>query len=292
MQTATRTTAVLKVPIVTPGEIHTVPDHPVILSGFRPAADCGTLEDLFDVVGNPVIRGCREGATYEYFERPAAEVAAEVRNGTLDFNATDSYLEDTADPDDRLTVPPFIERGNLLNLVEETRYYRKCLVVTQRGAYTSTHCDPGAMGGWMYLYEGRKTWHFWDAVYAPVFYDIAREIFYDAHRRPHPDPRFQALLDSLPMWEGTLGPGETIYFPPGWAHRVWTHADSFGFGGMSLHEHQLSASVEIYLREKRIAYPDPFDYPAFLDALTQKGLDCAPMIATLRDVQEIWKQNR
>jgi hypothetical protein len=281
-----------QVPVVRSDEIHTVPDHPVVVTGFRPDAECRTVEDLFDVVGNPAIRGCREGTVYEYLEKTSADVAAMLRAGALDFNATDSYVDDAADPADRLTIPPFIDHDNLLNGVGETRYYRKCLVVTQRGAYTAVHCDPGAMAGWMYLFEGRKTWHFWDAVYAPLFYDIARETFYDRDKRPHPDAAYQALLDGLPMWEGVIGPGDVMYFPPGWTHCVWTHADSFGFGGMSLHASQLPASVDIYLREKRMAYPDPFDYPAFLDALTRQGHECAPLCATLRDVQEIWKQNR
>src|SRR5262245_3929222 len=117
------------VPAVDVGAIDALPDHPLVITGFTPAARCGAVDDLFAAVGNPVIHGCRDGAVYEYVSRPAVDVAAMFRAGILDFNVTDSYVDDEADPDERLTIPPPIENGNLLKGTDETRYFRKCLVL-------------------------------------------------------------------------------------------------------------------------------------------------------------------
>ena len=101
-------------------------------------------------------------------------------------------------------------------------------VLTRADAYTPFHVDPPEFGGgWMYLWKGRKAWHFVSQAWIKTLY-----------RPSPPDKLLDASIEELhgldpkiECFSVTSGGGDFIYFPPGWIHRVWTHEKSLGIGG-------------------------------------------------------------
>ena len=277
-----------------PGQIDVpvcgIDDRPVVIRDFRPGIACRSIEDLLAAAGSPVISGSRDGDVCEYFELLSDEVARLFRAGILPFNAVDSYVNAA---DETLTIPAPIRRGNLLLCSEGTRHYRKSLVITQKDTYTRTHSDGSGLGGWMYLYAGRKTWHLWDRVWMPLLYDTVEETCFDDVAHPHRDPAYREVLAGLPRWEASIGGGDLIWFPEGWPHRVWTLEDSFGYGGSTLHWERLGHSVEAILRDQRLGFPDSLDVVPFLTHLAaNRGLECAPYIERIESVRRTWAKNR
>jgi hypothetical protein len=101
-------------------------------------------------------------------------------------------------------------------------------VLTRADAYTPFHVDPPDFGGgWMYLWTGRKTWHF-------VSQEWITRLFLRESTDRIRDASVEELATLDPRIECsavTAGGGDFLYFPPGWIHRVWTHEKSLGVGG-------------------------------------------------------------
>jgi hypothetical protein len=158
-------------------------------------------------------------------------------------------------------------RGNLLLTCPEWSVYGKSLVITQNGTKTPMHVDSCGLGGWMYLFAGRKRWDLWEPALAPLFYDILSDRYYDADAgHVHPAPHAAAALAGLPFWRGEIGPGEVLWFPEGWPHRVETLADSFGYGGSTLHAHRAGQAVRAWLWERRLGFSKTSDVTDVLRA--------------------------
>jgi hypothetical protein len=270
-----------------------LPDHPVVIRGFRPEADCGSIEDLLLAAGSPLISGSRDADIAEYFELSSEEVARRFRAGTLGFNAVDSYIQSEALIRDTLTIPPVIARGNLLTFPEHTRHYQRSLVITQNGTFTRTHSDSGGLGGWMFLFAGRKIWHLWDRVWFPLLYDVVAETCFDEFVHPHPDAEYRRILEHLPRWEASIGAGELLWFPEGWPHRVWTTEDAYGYGGSTLHWERIGCAVDAILRDQRLGFADSLRVSSFLNELrdTQR-LSVEPFIERIDGVRRAWEKNR
>jgi hypothetical protein len=101
-------------------------------------------------------------------------------------------------------------------------------VLTRADTYTPFHVDPPDFGGgWMYLWKGRKTWHF-----------VSQECITTLYR-PAPLGKLldvsveelHGLYPKIECFSVTAGDGDFLYFPPGWIHRIWTHEKSLGIGG-------------------------------------------------------------
>lgn len=101
-------------------------------------------------------------------------------------------------------------------------------VLTRADAYTPFHVDPPLFGGgWMYLWQGNKTWQLvsWHWIQL-LFHREAPDRLLDAS----PD-ELAALDPAIECLSATAGAGDFLYFPPGWIHRVWTHDKAIGVGG-------------------------------------------------------------
>jgi hypothetical protein len=261
-----------QIPTLNLAQLAALPAHPVILRGHQPALACQSLREFLAATGWPTLSAYRDGQSYDYVELAAPELLAAFESGAFRLNVAASYLPPEADPNEALTVPAVIDRGNLFNCHPPAMPFRKSAVITQAGGFTRMHVDSYGMGGWMYLYAGRKAWHLWAPAHAPLFYNAVADWYFDAAAGdPHPDPDCRAALESLPRWEGEIGPGELLWFPGGWLHRVWTLADSFGFGGSSLHAERLDQAVESWLWERRMGFTGSIDYPALLRDAARHG---------------------
>ncbi|HYA16851.1 MAG TPA: hypothetical protein VEF06_05265 [Bryobacteraceae bacterium] len=277
-----------QVPVYAAGELSVLPDHPVVIRGFRPELDCRSIEDLLLAAGSPTISGSRDGDICEYFELPSDQVARQFRAGTLGFNVVDSYVESGA-----LTIPPVIGAKNLLLCSEATRHYEKSLIITRRGTFTRTHSDAGGLGGWMFLFAGRKIWHLWDRVWFPLLYDVVNETCFDEFAHPHPDAEYRRILEELPRWEASIGAGELLWFPEAWPHRVWTTEDAYGYGGSTLDEERLGHAVEAILRDQRLGFPDSLHIVSFLNELMATDqLPAEPYLQRIEEVRRAWEKNR
>lgn len=93
----------------------------------------------------------------------------------------------------------------------------RTLIFTPANRYTGTHSDPSTDGGsWMHLFRGRKLWQFYDPKHFLHF--VGNKIDEHASRLPPEIETLSCLAEE----------GDTVYFPPGWLHRVWTFEKSFG----------------------------------------------------------------
>lgn len=278
-----------QVPVYEVDELAALPDHPVVLRGFRPGIECRGIEDLLEAAGSPVISGSRDGDVCEYFELSADDAARQFRAGILSFNAVDSYIDAPT-----LSIPPVIECGNLLPIARGTRHYQKSLVLTQRGTFTRTHSDSGGLGGWMFLFAGSKTWHLWDRIWFPLLYDVVAETCFDDAAHPHPDAQYRQILENLPRWEASIGAGELLWFPEGWPHRVWTTEDAYGYGGSTLHLERLGHAVEAILRDQRLGFADSLPIVSFLTELKAAQVlpPDDPYIERIEIVRRAWEKNR
>jgi len=100
-------------------------------------------------------------------------------------------------------------------------------VLTRADAYTRFHVDPpGFGGGWMYLWRGRKTWHFVSQAWITTLFSPQDDKIRDASVE-----ELASLDPKIECSRVTAGGGDFLYFPPGWIHRVWTHEKSLGIGG-------------------------------------------------------------
>jgi len=110
------------------------------------------------------------------------------------------------------------------------------LVLSKTYSYTGLHQDsPVGLGmgqsggGWMYLAEGRKIWHFIDFEYTNMLFDTQKKCLHDL-------PISEMItMDDYELWgkvyQVCAEKGSFVYFPPGTNHRVTTLAKSIGYGG-------------------------------------------------------------
>jgi hypothetical protein len=87
------------------------------------------------------------------------------------------------------------------------------IFVGPKGAITPLHLDIWGTHAWLAQLVGRKRWI--------LFSRDQQELLYDCNVQPrHPDfERFPLFRRSKPV-ECTIGPGDLIFVPGGWAHEV------------------------------------------------------------------------
>jgi histone arginine demethylase JMJD6 len=87
------------------------------------------------------------------------------------------------------------------------------IFIGPRGAITPLHLDIWATHAWLAQLVGRKRWI--------LFSPEQRELLYEYRVQPHkPDlKRFPLFAKTRPV-ECTIGPGDLIFVPSGWAHEV------------------------------------------------------------------------
>ena len=283
----------IEIPAKDIAAIDALPDHPLILRGFRPRVACAGLGDLLSAAGCSTLSGYRADSPSQWVELSATAAIAAFERGVLDINVVDCPVCQDFDPTDRLSVPDPMERGNLYLTHPEWRNFRKSLVITQRGTFTPMHVDAFGMAGWMYLFAGRKQWELWDASLAPMFYDPVEERFYDDENGPpHPNTLAGAALDSLPRWEGEIGPGDLMWFPEGWLHRVRTSEDSYGYGGATLHSARLGQAVYSWLRDRRNGHSQYTDLRDLLRAVPGNDPAVQSALEAIDRTFESWQRNR
>jgi len=104
----------------------------------------------------------------------------------------------------------------------------------------------------MYLAKGIKRWELIDPMHLMALYDPLTQKLWDNRSHPHPDPVYAKILDQIPKYEGTLSNHELLFFPGGWAHRVFTDELSYGCGGSVMKPCDALNSVNIYSLEKAL----------------------------------------
>lgn len=109
------------------------------------------------------------------------------------------------------------------------------VILSRANGYTPLHMDPPIYGGgWMYLWQGQKDWHFLSPQWMTLLFNTSEKKLLDA------SPETLAEIASKSSIEGAsaalfhsvrANAGDFVYFPPGWMHRVWTYDKGIGLGG-------------------------------------------------------------
>jgi hypothetical protein len=110
--------------------------------------------------------------------------------------------------------------------------FRSYFVLSPSKVWTEFHEDSGDKGGgWMYLKVGKKVWH----CISPVDMKYLKENGYDYDQTNHLSiTELLHILDCYlwgKIYVGVIGENDFLYFPPWWAHSVYTEEKSFGIGG-------------------------------------------------------------
>jgi hypothetical protein len=106
------------------------------------------------------------------------------------------------------------------------------LVLSRANGYTYLHHDPYKYGGgWMYLHEGQKAWHYLDPKWMPYIFSDEDKNVQDLLPEDAGKLIPSELLDEVEFLTATAKAGDFLYWPPSWMHRVWTHEKSLGVGG-------------------------------------------------------------
>jgi hypothetical protein len=110
--------------------------------------------------------------------------------------------------------------------------FRSYFVLSPVKVWTEFHEDNGEKGGgWMYLKVGKKVWH----CISPADMTYLKEHGYDYDQINHLSvTELLHILDCYlwgKIYVGIIGDNDFLYFPPWWAHSVYTEEKSFGIGG-------------------------------------------------------------
>jgi len=169
---------------------------------------------------------------------------------------------------DAYQIPECMEKQNILcQAKKEAREGSLCLVLSPSKAYTGLHWDSYGFGGWMYLTKGVKRWELVDPMNLMALYDPHTQKLWDNRSHPHPNSEYAKFLDTIPKYEGTLSDHELLFFPGGWAHRVFTDELSYGCGGSVLKTCDTINSVNIYSLEKALNCDAREEFDYFSDIL-------------------------
>jgi Cupin-like domain len=138
---------------------------------------------------------------------------------TKDWDTFPYYIRDNwrllvehSELKDDYTFPPyFYDWFKLLPSFMQLRYPR--VFIGPKGAVTPLHMDIWRTHAWLSQLAGRKRWI--------LFPPDQEKLLYDFQVEPdRPDyQRFPLYRQARPM-ECTIGPGETVFVPSGWAHWV------------------------------------------------------------------------
>ncbi len=105
----------------------------------------------------------------------------------------------------------FYDWFSLLPSFMRLRYPR--IFIGPKGAVTPLHLDIWGTHAWLSQLVGRKRWILFPADQQPLLYNCKVDL-------EKPDlKRFPLYKDARPL-ECTIGPGETVFVPGGWAHWV------------------------------------------------------------------------
>lgn len=158
--------------------------------GYRP--DLFELVSLADYIDQIL---SNDWTTYPYYIRDDWRLFLEHKELLADY-----------------TIPEyFFDWFGLLPSFMRLPYPR--IFIGPRGAITPLHRDVWETHAWLSQLVGRKRWI--------LFSPDQRRLLYDYQVRPdRPDlERFPLLRKTRPL-ECTIGPGDTIFVPSGWAHQV------------------------------------------------------------------------
>lgn len=111
------------------------------------------------------------------------------------------------------------------------------IILSRQNSYTALHMDPlNYGGGWMYIWSGQKDWHFLDPQFADILYDPENHWLDDLSPSEFVSDLKELWNDGPIPKKSTFRsakarPGDFIYFPPAWMHRVKTFDKTMGIGG-------------------------------------------------------------
>lgn len=107
----------------------------------------------------------------------------------------------------------------------------QCIILSRKNSYTALHMDPvNYGGGWMVLFEGQKEWEFLNPVYAQELFDPTTRWLADMSPKEFLSLSYAVGYND--KFKATKAfPGDFIYFPPAWMHRVKTFDKALGIGG-------------------------------------------------------------
>ena len=225
---------------------------PVIVRGAFSA--CGMLRGLGSAEVESLFAGhalwAFDHATLTKGEFVASEeIFSDQRRGVARYNVVDH--DASASPFSGHVSPPrFLSHNWFAGSGPEAAWHVMSVNCTVEGTMSPIHIDPYGMQGWLYLIYGRKTWRVYPRRAAPLLYDPIFGRFYNRLRDSSDLIDRYPYVDLAECWEGTVGPGELIYFPAGSPHEVLTTEASFGLGSAVLNDFQIVESTRSWLWER------------------------------------------
>ncbi len=190
----------------------------------------------------------------------ASEVFDGARGGPKKFNIVDHSVVGEAFGK-MFEVAPFLRHNWIVGLLPGMAHMEKSLTVSPAGNFTSLHVDGYGMQGWMYLIQGHKSWELFPPRDIPLLFDPTFREFFDPRQ---PDPERYPYAEKAEKWAGDAGAGDLLYFPSSWAHQVWTHEPSFGFGGSVINDFQVMEETRCWLWERTLRMQGGVDFARLL----------------------------
>jgi hypothetical protein len=160
-------------------------------------------------------------------------------NNTLDFQVFDTPL-------DMFHLPKvLVENHTLADFEKKDENYvllNQTPVLSRADYLTPWHMDPINLGGgWMYIFQGEKDWYFNEPWMAPLYYNKKTKTIQDLTPGEYSSiinnydfssiKNFYPQFKITPFIQAKARPGDFVYFPPGWLHRVKTYNKTIGIGG-------------------------------------------------------------
>jgi hypothetical protein len=213
--------------------------HPVVIRGFHG--------------DSPAVRRW----TPEYFRRYADDVAPVTKTGSEADEVLTStlgeyldYIEQNVElPPERRTVPRYLANfanlcnahPELLDMLEIPRF-EQLLSGARRASCVGAHLFIGLSGtatpfhcamapNWFVQVQGRKRWTFVHPDYTPLMYPvIGGDAYFSGSLLEYPEPPRERAAVDYPLWcycprhEIVLEPGDVLYNPPWYWHRIYNES--------------------------------------------------------------------
>lgn len=177
--------------------------------------------------------------------------------------------------------PSFLQENWFLGNTLDTDYYRLNITVSGANNWTPLHTDNNGMQGWMWLAYGKKEWQLFSPEQCQLLFDPMFKKFLDERKN---DPRYANIGYSMGMsskgpstangkrqggrWpyahlasglEGVARGGDLLWFPPGWAHQVFTPEESFGIGGSVLNHYLAEEAASSVVTDRAHLFKSELD---------------------------------
>jgi len=189
-----------------------------------------------------------------------------------------------------LDAPSFLRENWFLNSGVGTDYYKMSVTISAKSNWTALHTDNNGMQGWMWLAYGRKEWQLFSPDQAQLLYDPLFKEFQDerssaAGAHGSSSMMMQMKMSATPcvrgdgtfplahLAQGVQGvqyQGDLVWFPPGWAHQVFTPEEGFGIGGAVINHYLARESITGVITDRNNCFTSALDVPKLFAAVSQQ----------------------